>query len=185
MNEESDVTRLLHQISNGNDVYDQLYPLVYEELGRIASMRIQMEDRNHTFSKTELVHEVYIKIVDQDEISFKNRNDFMAIASNCMRQILVDYARKKKAEKRGGAQQDMTYVDELFSRYDHKAKQLLDIDEALNRLSSLNKRLSDVVTMRFFGEMKIDEIADTLEVSESTVNRDWAKARGWLYKELK
>lgn len=185
MNEKLDVTQLLHQISDGKDVYDQLYPLVYEELGRIASMRIQMEDRNHTYSKTELVHEAYIKIVNQEAISFKSRNDFMAIASNCMRQILVDYARKKKAEKRGGIQQDMTYVDELFSHYDHKSKQLIDIDDALKRLATLNKRLSDVVTMRFFGEMKIDEIADTLEVSETTVSRDWAKARGWLYKELK
>lgn len=185
MNKKHDITHLLHQISNGKDVYDQLYPLVYDELGRIASIRIHMENHNHTYSKTELVHEVYIKIVEQDSISFKNRNDFMAIASNCMRQILVDYARKKKADKRGGAQYDKTYVDELFSRYDHKAKQLLDIDEALDRLASLNKRLSDVVTMRFFGEMKIDEIADALEISESTVNRDWAKARGWLHKELK
>lgn len=184
MSDKSEVTLILDEIGKGKALYDKLYPLVYDELKNIAGMRIQMEDPGHTYTKTELVHEVYIKVVDQEEINFKNRSHFLAVASICMRQILVDYARMKKAEKRGGGQKDKTYVDGLFSKYEEKEKELLDIDEALDRLAKLNQRLSDVVTMRFFGEMKIEEIAEALDVSESTVNRDWLKARGWLYKEL-
>jgi RNA polymerase sigma factor (TIGR02999 family) len=102
-----------------------------------------------------------------------------------MRQILIDYARKKNAQKRGGKKNDITYIDELFEKQDQKAQELIDIDDALKRLEKLNERLSKVVEMRFFGEMTIEETAKALNISKSTVKRDWKKARGWLYKELK
>lgn len=185
MDRKSEITLLLQDLSEGKEVFDKIYPFIYSELREIASMRMNMERSNHTYSKTELVHEVYLKMLRQDDIAFKNRNHFLAVASNCMRQILVDHARKKNAQKRNSGKDELTYIDGLFSKYDEKAKELLDINEALDRLATLNKRLSDVVVMKFFGEMKIEEIAQVLEVSESTVNRDWMKARGWLHKELK
>lgn len=185
MGQQSEVTQLLVQLNSGKKVYDELYPLIYEELRKLAYMRMRREAADHTLSKTELVHEAYLKMIDQTQTDFSNRSHFLAIASRCMRQILIDYARKKNAKKRGGKQKDLTYIDELSNAQNYKAKELIDIDEALTRLAQLNQRLSDVVEMRFFGEMTIDETAEALGVSKSTVKRDWIKARGWLYKELK
>ena len=181
-----DVTRLLIQLKQGEDgVYDRLYPLIYDELRRIAYMHMNRQRKDHILSRTELVHEAYLKMIDQTRIDFTDRHHFLAIASRCMRQILIDYARKRNAQKRGGRNKDLTFIDELFESQDKKAQELIDIDEALNRLARLNERLCRVVEMRFFGEMTIEETARALEVSESTVKRDWMKARGWLYKELK
>lgn len=181
-----DVTQLLIQLRKGEDgVYDQLYPLIYDELRRIAYMHMNRQRNDHILSRTELVHEAYLKMIDQTRIDFNDRNHFLAIASRCMRQILIDYARRRDAQKRGGKKRDLTFIDELFEAQDKKARELIDIDEALDRLARLNDRLSRVVEMRFFGEMTIEETARALNVSESTVKRDWMKARGWLYKELK
>ena len=183
---ENSITKLLTQLKQGeNNVYDKLYPLIYEELKQLAYAHMNRQAPDHTLSRTELVHETYLKMIDQAEIDFTDRSHFLGIASRCMRQILIDYARKKHAEKRGGNKQDVTYIDELFSDGDNKAKELIDIDEALRRLEKLSERLSKVVEMRFFGEMTIEETARALDISKSTVKRDWIKARGWLYKELK
>jgi RNA polymerase sigma factor (TIGR02999 family) len=157
---------------------------VYDKLRQLASRHIS-KDPDHTYSKTELVHEAYLKMIDQTKANYTDRNHFLAIASCCMRQIMIDYARKKHALKRGGKQANLTYIDEVFSSQQQKAKELLGIDEALNRLAELNERLSQIVEMRFFGGMTIESTADALGISESTVKRDWLKARGWLYKELK
>lgn len=186
MAESSDVTRLLISLKNGEDgVYDRLYPLIYDELRSLAYSHMNRQSADHTLSRTELVHETYLKMIDQTQIDFSDRSHFLAIASRCMRQILIDYARKKQAEKRGGKQKDLTYIDGIFSGQNNKAQELIDIDDALKRLAELNERLSKVVEMRFFGEMTIEETADALDISGSTVKRDWMKARGWLYKELK
>lgn len=186
MAESSDVTRLLINLKKGEDgVYDKLYPLIYDELRNLAYSHMNRQSADHTLSRTELVHETYLKMIDQTQIDFSDRSHFLAIASRCMRQILIDYARKKQAEKRGGKQKDLTYIDGIFNGQNSKAQELIDIDDALNRLAELNERLSKVVEMRFFGEMTIEETADALDISESTVKRDWMKARGWLYKELK
>ncbi|MEX0721451.1 MAG: sigma-70 family RNA polymerase sigma factor [Balneolaceae bacterium] len=185
MKSSSEVTQLLIKLKKGQDgIYDQLYPLIYDKLKNIANMHMNRQG-SHTLSRTELVHEAYLKMIDQTQIDFYDRNHFLAIASKCMRQILIDYARKKHAQKRGGKDNDLTYIDELFNAQTKKAKELIDIDEALIQLSQLNERLSKVVEMRFFGEMSIEETAGALNISESTVKRDWMKARGWLYKELK
>jgi RNA polymerase sigma factor (TIGR02999 family) len=181
----NDVTILLNKVKDGEDVYDELYPLVYEQLRNVASRRINREGEDHTYSKTDLVHETYLKMINQAETDYNNRNHFLAIASNCMRQILIDHARKKNAKKRGGDHDRYTYVDGIVKADGKDLQVLIDIDDALKRLEKLNPRLSEVVTMKFFGGMKVDEIASALDVSESTINRDWLKARGWLYKELK
>jgi RNA polymerase sigma factor (TIGR02999 family) len=179
------ISVLIDKMRGGEDVYDDIYAMVYDELKRMAAYKMRQEDPNMTYSRTELVHETYLKMVSQSEISFNDKSHFLAIASNCMRQVLIDHARKKNADKRGNNPEKRTYVDEMFSRDRKMVDELLEIDEALDRLAKLNPRLSNVVTMKFFGGMNIEEIAEALGISESTVNRDWIKARGWLHKELK
>jgi len=185
MAKKEDITQLLKRAGEGEDVYDQVYPLVYQQLRNIASARISREGENHTYSKTELVHETYLKMINQAEMDYQNRSHFLAICSSCMRQILIDYARKKKALKRGRDYDKYTYVDGLIESEGQDLQELIDIDDAMKKLEKLNPRLSDVVEMRFFGGMKVEEVAEVLDISESTVHRDWLKARGWLYQELK
>jgi RNA polymerase sigma factor (TIGR02999 family) len=184
--EKSDVTQLLVRLKSGeNKVYEELYPLIYGELRQIAYGQMRGQSADHTMTKTALVHEAYLKMIDQTTIDFSDKSHFLAIASKCMRQILIDHARKKHAQKRGGNQKDLTFIDDIFNNQQQKAKELIDIDAALNELEKLNERLAQVVEMRFFGEMSIDDTAQALGISQSTVKRDWLKARGWLYKELK
>ncbi|MDX1640461.1 MAG: sigma-70 family RNA polymerase sigma factor [Balneolaceae bacterium] len=184
MSTSSDVTLILQEARSGSEkAYKKLFPLVYDRLKDIAYQRIKRESE-HTFSKTDLVHEAYFQLVNINNVDWKDRTHFYAIASRCMRQILIDYARKKKAEKRGGDQQPSTYIDEIMV-IEQQAEDLINLDEALKQLEELNPRLAEVVECRYFGEMTIEDTAAALDVSESTVNRDWAKAKGWLYKELK
>lgn len=185
MEKPKELTLLLRRVKDDESVYEEIYPIVYEELRRMATSRIVYEDPDLTYSRTELVHETYLKMVNQDDPSFNDRSHFLAIVSNCMRQILIDHARKKSAKKRGGDPDKQTYVEGMFTKNEMMIQELIDIDDALKRLEKLNPRLTEVVTMRFFGGMKIEEIAEALSISESTVNRDWLKARGWLYNELK
>lgn len=183
---KEEVTQLLVRLKSGeNEVYEKLYPLIYDELKQLAHRHMKHQRADHTLSKTELVHEVYLKMIDQTTINFSDKSHFLAISSRCMRQILIDHARKKHAQKRGGKDKDLTYIDEIFSRQKKNAKELIDIDSALTELEQLNERLAKIVEMRFFGEMTIEDTAEALNISKSTVKRDWMKARGWLYKELK
>ncbi|MEL7833407.1 sigma-70 family RNA polymerase sigma factor [Fodinibius sp. Rm-B-1B1-1] len=182
----SEVTQLLVRLKEGEKgVFDKLYPLIYKRLHSMAHAHMARQNPDHTLSKTELVHEAYLKMIDQTQIDFNDKSHFLAIASHCMRQILIDHARKKQAGKRGGKEKDVTYIDGILNEQKQKTEELIDIDAALNDLKTLNERLSKVVEMRFFGEMTIAQIADVLEISESTVKRDWMKARGWLYNKLK
>lgn len=184
MSTTSDVTLILQEARGGSEkAYNKLFPLVYERLRDIAYHRIKRESE-HTFSKTDLVHEAYFQLINIDNVDWKDRTHFYAIASRCMRQILIDYARKKKAQKRGGDQQPSTYIDEIME-VEQQAEDLINLDDALKKLEELNPRLAEVVECRYFGEMTIEDTASALNISESTVNRDWAKAKGWLYKELK
>lgn len=185
MSGDENITQLLKKVGEEEDVYDQIYPLVYQQLRKIASSKMNREGQEHTYTKTELVHETYLKMINQAEVDYQNRSHFMAICSKCMRQILIDYARRKNAVKRGRDFDKHTYVDGLMQSEKQDLQELIDIDDAMKRLEELNPRLSQIVEMKFFGEMKIKEIADVLDISESTVHRDWLKARGWLYKELK
>ncbi|SMO97066.1 sigma-70 family RNA polymerase sigma factor [Gracilimonas mengyeensis] len=186
MSSSKEVTVLLNRLKEGEEkAYDELYPIIYDKLKHIAHRHMNRQYSEHTLSRTELVHETYLKMIEQENIEVNDRQHFLAIASKCMRQILIDYARKKNAEKRGGKNNDCTYVEGIYTAYEQQAQELIDIDEALNRLAELNERLSSVVEMRFFGEMSIEQTAEALDISKSTVKRDWMKARGWLYKELK
>lgn len=186
---KSEITQLLKQLDSedekkDSETYDQLFELVYDQLKKIAHTHLEKEYSGHEYSKTALVHEVYLKMINQDQIEASDRSHFYAIASRCMRQILIDYARKMKAQKRGGEQHKVTYIDKLLTSQ-KKAAEIINIDQKLKELANLNKRLSEVVELRFFGGMSINNTAKVLDISTSTVKRDWKKARGWLYKELK
>lgn len=181
----SEITQILKEVSDGSkEAYDRLFPIVYDQLRDIAYRRMKGERKNHTLTKTELVHETYLRLLGQAEMGWKDRAHFFAVASRCMRQILIDHARKKRAEKRGGGEQPATLIDEMV-KAEQQADDLLNLDAAMNRLAKLNERLIEVVEYRYFGEMSIEETAEVMDVSISTVKRDWAKARGLLYNELK
>lgn len=185
MRDKKDHTRLLIKLREGKDASENdLFPFVYDELKGLAYSKLQKELGDITLTKTDLVHEVYLKMIDQTSIEAEDRNHFLAIAARCMRQILVDHARKKKAEKRGGNQRDVTYIDHLLKVYEESGK-VIELDDKLRELEKLDERMAQVVTLRFFGQMSVYATAEVLGVSERTVERDWTKAKGWLYKELK
>jgi RNA polymerase sigma factor (TIGR02999 family) len=162
---------------------DRLLPLVYAELRRMAHRRLQGERPGHTLGTTGLVHETYLKLVDQTRIQWRDRAQFFQVASYAMRRILVDYARRHRALRRGGGLQRMSLDDEIPMAEPGEA--LVALDEALDRLAGLNERLSQVVECRYFGGLTEKETAEALGVTARTVERDWVKARGWLFRELR
>jgi RNA polymerase sigma-70 factor, ECF subfamily len=178
------ITDLLLQASGGDtEAIDRLFPLVYDELRRMAHRALQRERPGHTLGTTGVVHEAYLKLVDQTRVGWRDRAHFFAVAALAMRRILVDYARRHQRAKRGGGVRAVT-LEEAVVSLDERAENLVALDEALNRLSELNPRLSRIVECRFFGGLTEEEIAEALGVTTRTVKRDWAKARGWLYQEL-
>ena len=178
------ITDVLLQASGGDPTaIDRLFPLVYDELRRIAHRALQRERSDHTLGTTGVVHEAYLKMVDQTRVGWRDRAHFFAVAALAMRRILVDYARRHRRAKRGGGARAVT-LDEGMVSLDERAENLVALDEALTRLGELNPRLSRIVECRFFGGLTEEEIAEALGVTTRTVKRDWAKARGWLYQEL-
>lgn len=181
----AEVTQLLNAYGNGDrQALDRLLPLVYSELRRIAGYRMRHERADHTLNATALVHEAYIKLLDANEVSWQNRAHFFAIASRIMRQILISYARKHTAEKRGGGTPDTILEDKEIAIQD-RAEELIALNDALDQLASFDERLAKVVEYRFFGGLTIEETAAVLDVSTMTVKRDWTKAKAWLYRELR
>ena len=179
------MTLVLKKARSGSDeAYNILFSTVYDQLRNIANMRISQERKEITYSKTDLVHETYLRLFDSGQINWQDQAHFNAVASRCMRRILIDHARKKKADKRGGNKEPVTYIDEIMKVHE-QAEKLINLDGVLKKLGELNDRLVRIVECRYFGEMSIEETAEALDISVSTVKRDWAKARGWLYKELK
>jgi RNA polymerase sigma factor (TIGR02999 family) len=177
------ITDLLLEIRAGSpDAMDRLFHAVYGQLRRIASRQMRGERAGHTLSTTGLVHETYLKLADQSRVQWEDRAQFYRIASCAMRRILVDYARRHRAERRGGELRRVTLDGEAAAP--ERAETLLALDEALERLASLNPRLSQVVECRYFGGLTEEETAEALRLTSRTVQRDWAKARGWLYLEL-
>lgn len=178
------VTEILIKASDGSeDAYNRLFSVVYDQLKNIAEQQMNYENPGHTFSRTDLVHEVFIKMVDKNRIDWKNRTHFYGVAAICMKQLLVDYARKKLAQKRGGDYSRQTYIDELIPAAS-EAKKIITLDSSLKKLEEFDQRMAQVVDYRFFGGLTIKETAELLNVSANTVKRDWAKARGFLLKEL-
>jgi len=181
---EGQVTQLLHQIQQGDDAaVDQLYPLVYNELRAAARRALARERPGHTLQATDLVHEAFIKLLGPSQLSWQDRAHFIGVSARAMRQVLVDHARKRLAEKRGGGAHHVTLgdADAAFALPSHD---VLALDEALERLQALDPRLHSVVEYRFFGGLREKEIAEVLGVTERTVQRDWVKARAWLHKEI-
>jgi RNA polymerase sigma factor (TIGR02999 family) len=182
---DQDITRLLAELSGGNsEVVNALLPLIYSELHGMAENQLRRERRDHTLNATALVHEAHLKLVDQSRVTWQNRAHFLGVASQAMRRILINYAQQRKAQKRGGDMIATTFDDDLLPR-ETRAEQLIDLDEALNRLKELDARQAQVVEYRFFGGLTHEEIAEVLGISVPTVQRDWRVARAWLSKELK
>jgi RNA polymerase sigma factor (TIGR02999 family) len=161
---------------------DRLFPLVYDELRRIAHYQMAGERPGHTLETTGLVHETYLKLVDQTRVQWRDRGHFLRVASWAMRRILVDYARTSQALRRGGGQQRVTLNEEHAGG--ERGDALVALDEALQRLAAVDRRLSQVVECRYFGGLTDEETAEALGVSARTVERDWVKARSWLRLEL-
>lgn len=179
-----DVTVLLQAWGSGNkEALDRLAPLVYWELHRLAEHFMNRERREHTLQTTALVNEAYLRLVDTQQTDWHDRAHFFAICARAMRQILVDHARSRDSAKRGGGQKPLQLEEALVvGRTPHSG--LLDLDEALNRLAVQDKRKSQVVELRFFGGLSVEETAEALKVSPETVMRDWKMARAWLHREL-
>lgn len=178
----SEVTQVLIAAGHGeSDAINQLWSIVYDELRAIAHRQLHSERNRRMLCTTALVHEAYLRLVDQQEIEWQNRGHFFGIASRVMRRIIVDNARKQRAQKRGGGQ-DKESFDEARFVPEERVQEVLDLDEALEQLNLINDRWSQVVECKYFGGLKEEEIAEILEVSVRTVERDWVKARAWLYQ---
>ena len=179
-----EITQLLKAHSAGDaEALDALLPLVYDELRQMAHRRMQQERAGHTFSTTALVHEAYLELVDLDRIDWEDRSHFFALAARVMRHVLVDYAVKRTAEKRGG-DRDRVPLREKDVADAVNLNDVLAIHQALRRLEEIDERQVRVVECRFFGGLTIDETAEALDISPATVGRDWRVARAWLNREL-
>lgn len=184
MQGDGDITGLLLAWRAGDaGVPDRLFPLIYDELRRIAHHKLGRERSGHTLDTTALVHETYLKLVDQTRAEWVDRSHFFAIATQAMRRILVDYARRYRTEKRGAAPARVSLTDAMLVT-EQRADTLVALDEALNQLAELDDRLSRVVECRFFGGLTEEETAGVLGVTARTVRRDWTKAKGWLQRVL-
>ena len=178
------ITELLADWSGGDEVArEQLFPLVYDQLRRMARGYMSRQPGDHTFQTTELIHEAYLKLAKHDEKNWQNRAHFFGVAATAMRHILVDYARSKQRLKRAGWQARITLAEQL-PVVAGSEDQIVALYDALTRLASLDERKSRVVELKFFGGLKIEEIADVLKLSPDTVKRDWRFARTWLLREL-
>jgi RNA polymerase sigma factor (TIGR02999 family) len=181
---EPDVTQLLLAWSSSEgDSGDQLMMVVYEELRRIAGYQLSRENAGHTLQATALVNEAYVRLVDQTRVQWRNRAHFFGIASRLMRRILVDYARRRRADKRGGGVAMLQYEDSLMAPSASEVD-LVALDDVLTRLAEFDATGARVVELRYFGGLTIEETAEVLDVSPATVKREWASARAWLHREL-
>lgn len=181
-----DITEQLLALREGESRgWEALAPLVYDELRAIAHRHLSHEGSSSRFRTTELVHEAYLKLVDQTRVQWRDRAHFFAVASMVMRRILINDAHRRRALKHGGGAQRVTLDEErLAAITDDHAEMLIDLDQALKRLGSLNERQMRVVEGRFFGGMSNEEVASALSISPATVKRDWRVARAWLFREL-
>ena len=184
MQPDQNVTKLLGKWTGGDKAaLDELMPLVYRELRNLAKRYLKSERPGHTLQPTALVNEVYLRLVDQQNVTFRSRAQFFGMAAKLMRNILVDHARKRRAAKRGGEpyRLSISTADRIGRKPD---LDLVALDDALTRLATLNPQHSDTVELRFFGGLTIEETAEAMGVSHATVERDWSFARAWLRREM-
>lgn len=179
------ITQMLREWSDGNrEALDNLMPLVYDELHRQAANYLRRERPNHTLQTTALIHEAYLKLIDQRETNWESRTHFYAIAAQAMRRILVDYARKKHRGKRGGVESDLSLEKAALVVSEEKSVDLIALDEALTRLAVEDEQQARIVELRYFGGLTLEETAKALNISPATISRDWFMAKAWLHREL-
>jgi len=178
------ITQLLVQWGNGDQkALEDLMPLVYNELHRMAKRYMNRQDSGHTMQTTELIHEAYLKLAGNEEKDWKNRSHFFGVASQAMRHILVDYARSKNSQRRGGLQEKITLAENAMVS-SNQADEIIALNDALSKLAKFDQRKSRVVEMKFFGGLSFEEIAEVLQMSIITVQRDWSFAKNWLSNEI-
>ena len=182
--QEHEITQLLAEWREGNqEALDELYPLVYDELHRLARRYMSRERKGHTLQTTALINEAYVRLVDQRSVQWANRSHFFAISAQIMRRILIDHARRHAYAKRGGGARQVS-LDETATVVLGDLSEFLRLDEALKSLAELDPRRSQVVELKYFGGLNNDEIAGVLKISKNTVIRDWNMVRAWLYGQL-
>jgi RNA polymerase sigma-70 factor (ECF subfamily) len=181
---EDNLTGLLHDWREGDKAaLDRLTPIVYDELRRIAHRYVQRERNGHTLQTTALVNEAYLRLAGQQRVDWQNRAHFFAVTAQVMRHILIDHARRRRYAKHGGEIQQVPIEDATLMS-EQRAAELIALDEALDELGKLDPRKSQVVELRYFGGLSLEETAEILEVSLMTVRRDWRAAKAWLYKAV-
>lgn len=179
-----EVTQLLGDMRAGDEAAtQQLFALIYDELRRLARRHLRRERPDHTLQTTALVHEAYLKLIDQKAANWQNRAHFIGVASQLMRRILIDYARSHQRVKRGGGQR-IIRLDEAVQLSDERFEEMLLIDASLQRLARIDPRQSRIVELRFFGGLTAEETAEVLKISAKTVQREWTMARVWLQRDL-
>ncbi len=182
--EQGNITGLLLDFSRGDkNAYNRLFPLIYEHLQRLAHYQVFQWQAPVQLRKTELIHEAYLKLIDQTQTEWKDRAHFYTMAAKAMRHILVDHHRKQKAQKRGGSKELIAFDDESVT-VEKYTEHLESLQELMEQLAAVNERLKTIVDLRFFAGFTIEEIAELLNISTSTVDRDWKTARSWLYRQL-
>jgi RNA polymerase sigma factor (TIGR02999 family) len=178
------VTQLLRASRGGNrEALDRLFSLLYDELRRVAHRQLLSEQRDATLNTTALIHEAYLRMVDQNQVGWEDRAHFFGYAARTMRAIIVDYARRRSTGKRGGGMARLSFDDRDLP-VEAQAETIVAVDDALTQLAAVNDRLSRVVECRFFGGLSVEETAAALSVTDRTVRRDWIKAKAWLYDAL-
>jgi RNA polymerase sigma factor (TIGR02999 family) len=178
------ITQLLIEVTNRNSAaVDVLLPLIYDELRKLAANYLRRERSDHTLQPTALVHEAYMRMVDQTQVNWQNRAHFFGVAAQMMRRILVDHARAHNAEKRGQDFQILS-LDENIDKSVERSSELIALDEALRTLAEMDEQKGRIVELRFFGGLSIDETAEVLGVSAPTVKRQWRMAKAWLYGQV-
>lgn len=179
MPDSADVTQMLIQWGEGDeDAFDELLPLLYKQLRQMAHARLRGERSDHTLGTTALVHEAYLRLVDIDQIDWQDRAHFLAVASTTMRRILVDYARRRRAAKRGGDQTPLPLEEQLIP--DEKVDTVLELDDALEQLSAAHERPGKALELYYFGGLTMEEVGEVLDVSAATVMRDLRFAKAWI-----
>ncbi|MFO0974606.1 MAG: sigma-70 family RNA polymerase sigma factor [Phycisphaerae bacterium] len=183
-NPTHEITRLLAAAGSGRrEAWDELAPLIYDELKQLAEAAFRRERANHTLQPTALVHEAYVRLAGGEPGNWNNRVHFFGAAAQTMRRVLIQYARQRNAEKRGGGQ-TVQPLDELLIAFEDRSTDLLTLDAALERLAEMDPQQSQIVELRFFGGLTVEETAGVLGVSPSTVERGWRVARAWLLGEV-
>lgn len=179
-----EITQLLLAWGKGDEgAFDRLMPLVYDEMRKIARRYMSRQRPDHTLQTTALVNEAYLRLIDSSKVQWQNRAHFYAISAQLMRRILVDFARARTNQKRGGGVQKVV-LDEALTITSEPGADLIALDDALNELAKLDRRQSQIVELRYFGGLSEDETAEILDISARTVRRDWSLARAWLYRQL-